>query len=266
MDLISLKYWHWMVLGILVGGLIGYAWSGVEPTMPRSGDVAEFKGRVGAVSAVEPNVGKPLVYDVVVMAPDTDPNGQVVYPVTYKLLGTDRARKLAAYQPQSLYARAAFDDGKTIGEYLRAKNVPFSDRTGTGKYLPVGYGVAGGALCIGLIWPTMIRLLVGAGFASPKPVVERRYATGAQDDGTVKPKRRGGLGGLFARGGEKTADPLAPRPADAGGSTDGLFASGTRSSTSDPTLAPPAVEDEKKEYGGVYYPVAKPVVKKDEQA
>ena len=227
MDLISLKYWHWMVLGLLAGGLIGWAWTGMEPAMPRSGDAEQFKARVGQTSTSDVNNGRPLVYDIVVMAPETDPMDQLVYPVTYKLLGTDaKTRKTPVYQPQSLYAKPAFDGGDSIVAFLRKKNVSFSDRTGTGKYLPVGYGLATGAVFIGLIWPTMIRLLVGAGFAAPKPVEEKRYATGDQNDGTVKDKKRGGIGGFFGGGG-KGVDPLAPKPVDEGGSIDGLFASTT---------------------------------------
>lgn len=266
MDLISLKYWHWIVLGIIAGGMLGFAWTGFEPTMPRSGDLNDFKVQAGNVGEAEPVKDLPRIANITILAPEVDPQGKTVYPVVFERLGTNKEGK-AVYQPQSLYVTHPFHEGKTLAQFLDERKVSYADRTGAAKYMPVGYGMAVGIVGIGLIWPTMIRLLVGAGFAEPKPKApERQYATGEQDDGTVKPKKRfGGFG--FGGSGEKTADPFAAKPVtDAGGDVDPstLFAS-TGKGAQEHRVAAPAKEEEKKNYGGEYYPVAKAVVKKDEK-
>lgn len=265
MDLISFKYWHWIVLGIIVGGLMGFAWTGFEPSMPRSGSVDDFKFRVGQVGEADATKGLPRITNIRILPGDTDPNGRLVSPVTFERLGVDKEGK-AVYQAQSLYATAPFDGNETIEQYLTKRKVAFSNRAGPLKYLPVGYGVAAGVIGIGLIWPTMIRLLVGAGLAAPKPPKpEKTYATGEQDDGTDKPKKR--FGGFGFGGGEKTADPFAAKPvvdATTDGDVDKLFQT-TGKGAKEHVVAQPVSEKEKKDYGGEYYPVAKAVVKKDEK-
>ena len=264
MDLISFKYWHWIVLGILVGGLMGFAWTGFPPTMPRSGSLDDFKFRIGTVGDGETTTGLPRIQNIAILPSDVDPNGKTVFPVTFERLGIDKEGK-AVYQPQSIYAKEPFEGTQTIEQFLKVKGVSYANRAGPLKYLPVGYGVAAGIVGIGLIWPTMIRLMVGAGLARPKPPKpEKTYATGEQDDGTDKPKKR--LGFSFAGTGEKTPDPFAAKPvvdATTDGDVSQLFQ--TTGQGAKEAIAQTATEKEKKDYAGAYYPVAKPAVKKDEK-
>jgi hypothetical protein len=256
MDLISLKYWHWIVLGFIAGGMLGYAWTGFDPQMPRSGDLQDFRYHTGSVGLAEAVKDLPRITNVKRLAPDLDPQGKTIYPITYDRLGTNKDGK-AVYQEQGLYITEPFHDGKSFEAFMGERKVPFADRAGPMKYVPVGYGMAVGIIGIGLIWPTMIRLLVGAGFAAPKPPKpEKKYASGDQDDGTIKPKKR--LGFSFA-GGARTPDPFAAKPVV--DTTSDADVSKLFTSTGKPAeelVAAPAAAEEKKDYGGEYYPVARP--------
>ncbi len=279
MDLTSFKYWHWGVIGLVIGAIIGLSWMNMPHDVERSADTFDFMRNVGTVSSGAPyasNKGLPVIRNVVVMPPETDPDGKLVYPVTFDRLGVNSKNK-TVYQEQGLYAKTPFAGTGSIIDFLNQRKVAFSDRTGPGKYRPVGMGAAIGVFTIGFIWPTLIRALVGAGFEKPKPREEKRaHATGAQNDGTIKDKKKGvsardlnDLNALNDRLEASVGKGLASRGAHADAKevdeiVSKLLASGASGAASDPTAPVPVAQPvEEKEYQGEWYPVVRPKHHKD---
>lgn len=274
MELTSLKYWHWGVIGLAIGSIVGLSWMNMPSEVARSADVNDFKRNVGALSTgarFPGNKDLPIIKNIVVMPPETDPDGKLIYPVTYDRLGVN-AKDQTVYQEQGLYAKTPFDGDQSITAYLDGRDITFSDRTGPGKYRPVGMGAGIGILTIGFIWPTFIRFLVGAGFEKPRPREPKKvYATGELEDGTIKDKKKGvnakdheQLGALNDRLESIVGQGLKSRaPGADAKEVDEIVSklmSGTGSRNApDPTaVVPVAAPEEPKEYQGEWYPVVKP--------
>lgn len=265
MDLVSLKYWHWIVIGVVIGSLCGLSWSQAEPDLPQTGRLDDFKARVGQVGEAEATKGLPRFRNIRVLPGEIDPSNRQVFPVTFDRLGVNREGR-AVYQPQVIYATTPFDGGATIQRYLENRKIPFDDRTQVGPGQTVAYGAAGGAVAIGLIWPTILRLLLGAGFARPEPRVRL-----PRSRSTAKRKTKRSWWPFGDRG-VTVVRPATPDPTTRAATpiteadTAMLFQRGQKSTASDPTAAPFAgpASDEPKEYAGEWYPVARPHAEKHE--
>ena len=274
MELTSLKYWHWGLIGLIMGSIVGFSWMSMPSDVPRSADANAFRRTVGTNSSgsrYPANKDLPVIRNVVVMPAETDPDGKLIYPVTFDRLGVNRNDQ-TVYQEQGLYAKTPFEADGSIIDFLNDKKISFSDRTGPGRYRPVGYGAAIGILTIGFIWPTFIRFLVGAGFEKPRPREPKKtYATGKQNDGTISDRKKGvnardisdlnalnekleaSVGkGLKSRGAHldaKEVDEIVSK----------LMSGTGPKNTEDSTAAPaPQLPHESKEYQGEWYPVVKP--------
>lgn len=274
MELTSLKYWHWSAIGLSIGAIIGLSWMNMPTDLARSADVNDFRRNVGALSSgarYPVNKDLPVIKNIIIMPPETDPDGKLIYPVSYDRLGVN-AKDQTVYQEQGLYAKTPFDGEQSIKDFLGARNVTYSDRTGPGRYRPVGMGAAIGIFTIGFIWPTFIRFLVGAGLEKPRPREPKKvYATGDIDDGTIKDKKKGvnakDLNDLAALN-EKLEASVGKGLKSRGAHADAkevdeivsklMSGSGSRN-TADPTApVPVAPPEEPKEYQGEWYPVVRP--------
>lgn len=305
MDLSGLKFWQWMIIGTLAGAAVGFAWSNLPNDLERTGDKDQFKvmvrNSVGAAARDQPAP----VRNIVVRQPELDPSNVLVYPVTFDYIPPrslrDWTRQLRinartakgsatkpavaaevpdapAYVSSGIYATTPFDGNESIVEFLKNKNVPFSDRSGSGQYMPVYYGAASGFVLIGVLWPAAIQLMIAAGLVKPPPKKEKvaKHRTGEDvDEMLVKPtaaavdpnalhklndEMEAHLAATLEGGGPSAA---AEAPEEHVSTL--MSGSGARSS-SDPTERPaPQTPEEKKDFAGQYYPVAR-VVKKDGEA
>src|SRR5205809_850575 len=94
MDVQDFKRWHWIAIGIVVGLVLSYVWSQVEPTIPRSIGVLTFEQ--GLTSP--PAEGNPVLNKLVVhppqdgiyivtgeqLTPTDDPHRPVYKPFSFK--------------------------------------------------------------------------------------------------------------------------------------------------------------------------------------
>lgn len=284
MDLTSLKGWQWGLIGIVMGSIIGFSWMSMPESSTRNSDPNEFKRALGRLSDggrqrdanFDLNKGQPLIKNIIVMPPVVDPDGIAVYTVKFDRLGVDvGSGNKTVWLADQLYAKTPFEGNQSIIDYLNARQISFSDRTGAGQYRPVYMGAAVGLFSLGFLWPAFINFLVGAGLEKPKPREEKRvYASGEQNDGTIKDKKKGvsakdlndlnalndrleaSVGkGLKAREGSKadakTVDEIVSK----------LLSGSGAKNTEDPTAAVQVAQnDEPKEYQGEWYPVVKPKV------
>lgn len=274
MDLTSLKRWQWGAIGVAVGAIIGLSWMNMPADSGRNGNPNEFIRDVGRLSsgrgAWAANKDQPLIKNIVVMKPEADPDGVLVYPVAFDRLGLN-GKGETVWSADQINAKTPFFGSQSVVEFLNGRQVSFSDRTGVGQYRPVAMGAAVGLFGLGVLWPAFIGFLVGAGLEKPKPrEPERVYATGDLDDGSIKDKKKGvnakdltdlnalndqleaSVGkGLKARGGHsdaKEVDEIVSK----------LLAGGGAKNAEDPTAAVPVAQPaEEKEYAGEWYPVAR---------
>lgn len=301
MDVTGLKAWQWMIIGTVAGSVVGFAWTNLPNDLERTGDRNQFTNLVRRSAGALARNQQPFVRNIVVMEPERDPSDVLVYPVKFEYMQPNRPRSLdqvlkeaaagkngakpaappaPEYVASGIYAPTPFANNQSVIEFLNANKIPFTDRTGNAKYMPVYYGAAGGFAVIGVLWPGVISLMIRTGLAKPpppKPKKEKvKHRTGEDvDDMLVKPTvKTADVGALTALNDAMEASlaaslpsggPRATTPAEAAEPVSIFMSGGGSRNTSDPTEAPvPVAPEEKKDYGGEYYPVAKKVKKHDE--
>lgn len=295
MDVTRFRLWQWMLIGLFAGAAVGYAWTNLPNDLERTGDREQFRrfvrNNAGTVARGQP----PLIRNIVVHEPERDPSNVLVYPVTFEAVQRLSPRQALAaalkpgpkpatpatpqYTSSGIYAPTPFDGNASIIDFLKNSKVSFTDRSGAGRLMPVYYGAAGGLLLIGILWPATIQMLIRAGLAKAPPPREKKakveHRTGEDvDDMIVKPTAKpvdglalnklndameANLAATLTSGGPRAATAEAEEPVSVL-----MSGSGSRSA-SDPTERPaaPMTEQEKKDFAGQYYPVAR-VVKKDD--
>jgi hypothetical protein len=294
MDFSGLRAWQWMIIGTLAGAAVGFAWSNQSTDLERrTGNKDTFR-RLVITSDNNAKQGKPAVIrNIVVREPTVDPSNVLVYPVTFEYdttalpagllrrmgAGGNAKADAAEWKSDGIYAETPFYGGRAIKDYLEFAKLPYTDRTGSHKYVPIYYGAAGGFAIVGLLWPASIRLLVLAGLAKAPPPREKKkkkpkHRTGEDvDDMLTKPVAKpvdagaldalndameANLAGSLTSGGARVTKPGAiEEPVSI------LMSGGGSTGAPDPTEAPrPMTPEEKKDYAGDYYPVAR-TAKKD---
>lgn len=180
MGIEHLNRWHWLIIGAIVGCLLGYSWASASETIDEVSSSRLYEFERDVIQQVE---GRPLVKGIVIHPPEWSGADQSqVNLVTYKRLARDRQgnywwidkRTVAKipYVPE-LKGRATVTPGMTIEGYLGelAKQHDFI-RFSNGWYLnPMNsmmLGSGAGIVVLGLIWPTLLGLMTGAGLG-PKP-------------------------------------------------------------------------------------------------
>ena len=297
MDFSSFRLWQWMLVGTIAGAAVGFAWSNLPNDIERTGNKQQFINFVNNGSAVKSP--QPLLQKIVVLEPERDPSNVLVYPVTFEYLdrGDPRARfRLALdraakgdktpippespkYVKSGIYAPSPFEGYDSVVEFLKKKNASFTDRSGSAKYVPVYYGAGGGFVAIGLIWPGIIRLLISLGLAKAPPPREKKvkakHRTGEDvDDMLTKPATKVVDGAALGNLNDAMEASLAAGASSSGargaaGSAEepvSTLMSGNAHLNRDPGDKPAEMtEQEKKDFAGQYYPVAR-TTKKDGEA
>jgi hypothetical protein len=296
MDITDIKAWQWAILGVIVGVVLGFAWQGVDTRSGAPFTFREFYRDLGGVGATEKTRDMPLLRNIVIYPGEADPNGQVYQRVTLEQLNLDKTTQSPVYVAREFQASSTRDfNGSPSMEAWIDQIV--KDRTGTwpganqiayrapltaNPALYFGLWGAGGLVAIGVVWPMVIQLLLGAGLAqkaAPKPKafkLSEYKAKGDIDDGVIRDaKKHTGitsedqrkLDEVMAELERKTADmrtsdrvdedaPAAPTPPP----RILTLNAGPAAQEANPQ---PAAEQEQKSFGGEWYPVARPVHKKE---
>jgi hypothetical protein len=288
MEIQDFKRWHWIVISLVIGAALAYARSMIAPDEQPSGrgvTPVEFVQKL----TQKTDKGYPLVQDVVIYpaqtAPDSSGQSREVNFVVCSFLKPTKPGK-GFYDPMHFTAEVPFKVGNmvepksekySVRDYMAEMQQQFPEvkvRYAWWAQKPAQFGIwMGGTLVlIGGIWPMLISLMVGAGLGKPKkeqddydldrfgktpepakaqqakpaiPVGEMDRLREMQEQ---MEKNLAGAGMQITGSGEATS---------AAGSTPG--APGIRKLTGAAVEVPltPAQDDESKEYGGEYYPVAK---------
>ena len=274
MGLEDLKRWHWVLIGLLLGAALGYArvWLGdARPPAERvyvSQEWFEQELRKPPESGLE---AFPRVKDIEVRRDGGDNGGHVVsmqvllrqdkHGLEWDYRGRVFRSAGAPYKPLIAAAGAPPGPDYTVLDYLR--DVSRADARVTFRYVwwdgpiaTVALWTAGTVLVVGGVWPTVVSLLVGAGFGragtadsaydlgrfkgeTPRPATASVGVSGMGPDGS------GAMGpdeDLVTTGPPADTTPVAPVRA-----LDGL----------EPVAAAPQGQQEEKDYRGEFYPVAR---------
>ncbi|HWB54906.1 MAG TPA: hypothetical protein VG722_11960, partial [Tepidisphaeraceae bacterium] len=175
----NLKRWHWALIGIVLGLLIAYARNGVEPNYPVTLSVMTFQRELG-VNDLPGN--QPRLIDIVLHPPSNPADSaykKSVQIVTFRHAVYDEKRLGWLYKPAALKLELPFtppgggDYGGSFENYMKAmaadnSNVKYSVAWWEVPNTQYELWAAGCLVVIGGIWPTILNLLVGAGFGPAK--------------------------------------------------------------------------------------------------
>jgi hypothetical protein len=204
MGIEDLKRWHWVVVGALVGVALSYAWvsMGMETDTIRSVDEGVFENEL---LMQDSQSNQPLISGIVIRPVEKAFKGTSqehdVNVVTYKRLAKDKQgrigwldRRLVAkvpYKPANP-GRILDSSNLTIQTYLqqiaRQNN---QVRYNYGWWLEpkkaMVLGCIGGMVLIGGVWPTLLNVMLGAGFGRQRDPEEeaRKQAKSGFDWGSL---------------------------------------------------------------------------------
>jgi hypothetical protein len=273
MDVQDFKRWHWIAIGVVVGLVLSYVWSQVEPTIPRSIGALTFEQGLAAPAAE----GNPILNKIVVhppqegvfiatgeqLTPTDDPHRPVYKPFSFKAE--------TPYVPIDLKtnARVPGSSNETILTYLQKAqkqnpNIKFRYAWWHEKWATYAIWTTASVVVIGGIWPTIINILVGAGLAKKKEPKETydldRFKSAPEPEAKAEAKKEPSESDLDQM--KKLEEELERRIASGEPMPVGAAAPGQTSEQPVKKLtgqveAPVLVEKPKddKEFAGEFYPV-----------
>lgn len=281
MEIQDLKRWQWALIG-LVGGLIlglayRYVYTDFDPGLPTLGQPEML-----APLMVQQDfaTGRPIIDNVVVYPlSDGDARAQLV---TFKMRQVYHFRDPQSgamftrtrWEPRQIWAEIPFDPagppGNTLGDRLaelgRQELMDGAD-PGTAWWRAPLPGTllfaAGGVLLLGGVWPSVLAVLVGAGFGSRKAKEEydlSRFNGAPEEDAAAKPgvtaEDMDELDRLNASLEQSSAgEPDASGDGQAGGKSS--ESEQKRTLVADDPVHARADDDKPRDYQGEWYPVAR---------
>jgi hypothetical protein len=296
MEIQDFKRWHWVLISLIVGAVLGYARTMATP------DTQSDRGGISALQFIS-NVDRPRtgngyqwVCNIKIYPPQTLPAGsasgsQQVNFVTCSLMsvvgpGQGQYNNVHFVAEIPFKVGVAFkppNDHYTIQDYLedQKKHNPeiqykFAWWDEPKAEMAVWMGAA--LVLIGGIWPTLINLMIGAGFAKPKTPKEtydlNRF--GKHPEPAKASVAKPGMSAEEADDLRQMQEKMEKDLAAAGVSMTAGQTADTAAAPTTPgqvrTLTGTTVEttsteqhEEDKEYKGEFYPVVKPTHHEDEK-
>jgi hypothetical protein len=277
MQVQDLKRWHWALIALVVGVALSYAWTNVEPTIPRSLGQATFEDLL----VRPPHEGHAWLENLTVYPPE-----EGVYVVTGEQLTVTSGSKEGTYKPFAYMAKIPYVPGagrtvagakpsapadQTILTYLKttAEQHAHVDYRYAWERKPAAvYAIwtVGSLVVIGGVWPSLVSLLTGGGLGLTRQKDDddydlSRFGSGkeAAPAGPTGPTTADvdQLKAVEAELEQKLAGFGITGATDAAGGTD--QAGGVRKLDAQPLEAAPIDKpEEPKDYKGEFYPVARP--------
>lgn len=179
MGIEDLKRWHWIVLGGLLGGVLGYMNASLEPAETlRTVDQVRFERALRE----KPRQDNPIVKDLIIYPPRYSPaTRKTVWLATFDWLQQTKNRGEYKYTSWAFLAEEPFkptlNRSKTADSNLNIRDhVAALAQKPEYAHLSYNYAwwteprwiyaiwIGGTVLVVGGVWPTIINLLIGAGF------------------------------------------------------------------------------------------------------
>ncbi|HQY87281.1 MAG TPA: hypothetical protein PK402_01395, partial [Tepidisphaeraceae bacterium] len=258
----------------IVGLAVAFMWSGREPFGQRDMGSEMFRDLLGRTSRQADAQGQQLLSNIVVYPPINGAYNKPVYPVYFKelrVMNGKPVRVTRGINAEIPFVERDANPQNSILDYLRstsARNAEVKWRFAVereGKW-PFVIGAVGGLILIGVVWPTILNLLVDGGLGGARTPKEKKVNLRSVRSGTSKksvattkgpsPKDEAALASYTERlasdvgtieansiSDAKVAPPTAVRKLDAG----------PLEATSDSEKP-----KEEKAFDGEWYPVARP--------
>lgn len=288
MQIEDFKRWHWVLISLVVGGLLAYMHTIVGPDEQGGGRGITAGDFVYNASRPKTGNGFEWVKNLTVYPPQNvvDPTNAKAKQVNYVsgLLLTMLPNGKGQYKPVHLIAEVPFkagngavpkSDSYSVLDFLnetkeRAPDLHFKFAWWAQPKAQYALWMSGALLLIGGVWPTLINLMIGAGFARPKTPKEDydldRFSSAPEKAAAAAKPGMSNADNERLRNmqGQLEADLAASGMQMTGAGSAGAAAGGSAApvkqlsaTASDPIVLTQA-EQEAKEYGGDYYPVVKP--------
>ncbi|MGN6503922.1 MAG: hypothetical protein ACTHM6_00010 [Tepidisphaeraceae bacterium] len=281
------RWWQWMAVAIVVGGLLGFVFNmqDVDDASIQSVSPGQFIRKL----QFRTDQGKPIVTDIRVSPAMKDAAGHVVNAVTFwelqkkKTTGTwEPVREWRFYAGVPFYTRAPRPD-YSILDFLaeKKKDIPALDYSTRWWQVPRTMYllcIGGSVLVIGVLWPMLLRALVRAGLGAPEEVdagIDLSRVSSSSEDipiptrAAVSEEDRGKLDALNAAlesnvagmtiGDSKPAEPASA--AEVAKQEQAIRELPNAPLEHAPAAAAPKPTDD--DYKGEYYPVARPAGKRE---
>jgi hypothetical protein len=279
MKLTNWRWWQWLILSLPVGIVIAYAFLQMEPADPTLPSVpfSHMRFRLERVT----DTGQSILTRIRVSPPLVDGNGKKTQTVTY--WERQRNRNTGQWDPvQRFITHADYPltpgGNKSVMDFLAEtkQRIPTLDYRFQWWLVPANIwavALGGSILVIGILWPMALKTMVKLGLAEPPD--ERMDLSAIRTTKNDVPDRVA-ASKVTAGDQQKLADLTAALEENvAGMATAGSGGSAHRPHADAPVkdlkltaepLTPAtasAAKEEDNEYGGEFYPVAKPHHKKD---
>jgi hypothetical protein len=186
MDIAYLPRYVWIIVGVLMGAFGGYQWSSVSDTMDGIARASQI--RFEQDLTMKDQSGNPLIKGIVVHPPQYSPadHGNVNI-VTYKRLAQDRAGKhwwidkcfIATIPFVPMNGAIPGTPNMTVETYLlemakQNTGIRFNNGWWMKPQNAMMIGAVAGLVLVGGLWPSLINLMIGAGFG---PKREKKAAS-----------------------------------------------------------------------------------------
>jgi hypothetical protein len=291
----DLKRWHWILIGVVVGLALGFVWSGID----RDSEIANY-GRDRFIMDVRRQItenGKqvPRVQNIRIAPPVEGAYKKPVQAVLFdiydpgtKSLTTQRIDAEVPFIRENQWGRyyrdVPFNAKNSVQDYLvylqkQFPHIAYRQAWERDVYATYGMWTLGSVIVIGGLWPTVINLLVGAGMGKRSEKKEQAYldqfGQGGDEEAFPQPEAKV----VTAADQQQLADVTAALEQNVAGLA---MTAAPEASTQAPALATSAAirqlaggpvdpvkvgpkdDDGPKHYEGEYYPVVRPVVKKED--
>ncbi len=290
MDLQDLKRWHWAVAGLVIGLALSYMYDGWDPSgqVPSVGIGTVQRDLLRVARGADRDL--PLIRNIRLFPPVVE-NGverwymqlEMIDPVQrayvrYEVKSIPTPFKVERPNNTEFARNQEVENVRVYLDAVAAANDGFSYTYLWWRERPWIYTfwTGGAVLLVGGVWPTVLSVLVGAGFGRPprekeeydlsrfgkgKSEASAQPAAPAVDAEELEAVTRAYEAGLAGEG-EGEAMPAEADAETAGSPPEIRKLTITPLEEAPPILKPP---EEEKEYVGEFYPVARPAHKKSDE-
>ena len=281
------RWWQWLLVSLAVGALLGFVFTrlDVDDTSIATRDLRFFVRHL----ELRTDTGEPVVDGIKVSPAINDVRGKAIQNVTFwvrqknKTTGTwDRTVQYQVRVGQPIFDKSSPVNFATINDYLadQKAKLPSLDYRAAWWQAPNAIwalSLGGSVLVIGILWPMVIRLMVKLGLGMPEEEEEAGYDLSKVSSSSPVVNSTGV--GVTAADRDQLESLNEQLEANVGGmlldkdeedeEEERLIEQAViRKLEGQPLQAHEVTQNqtaEERAYGGEFYPVARPVVKKEDE-
>ncbi|CAN5689225.1 hypothetical protein BH09PLA1_BH09PLA1_33170 [soil metagenome] len=180
MDIADIKRWQWILIGLIAGLGLGYVWSGMEPGDGGGQQISQLDFERDVTRKYK---DQPLIRNIVIQPATTDYAGKKVQPVSFRRMQIGQKSGKIYFVPAQFVAMIPYKPMMNappsmtsqfmLTDYLanlKRRNDAISYGYGWWQEKPATIAIwaVGMVFAVGIVWPTLLNMMVGAGMRPPK--------------------------------------------------------------------------------------------------